>query len=89
MGPWQDLDNEEYKPPRRVVVQTKDYNVMTLTDQIANDIITDVMVGPHGAIPTQIDTRVLPWGKLLICLARICFCIAPDTCPLLSAQELG
>lgn len=45
----QDLDNEEYKPPRRVVVQTKDYNVMTLTDQIANDIITDVMVGPHGA----------------------------------------
>lgn len=34
---------------KKIVVQDVDYNILTFEQQIATDLATDVMIGPHGA----------------------------------------
>lgn len=43
------LEGQSIGGARRIVVQDVDYNELTFEQQIATDLATDVMIGPHGA----------------------------------------
>ena len=43
------LENEHFVNGAEVHVVDVDYNLLSLEEQIKNDINTDIMVGPHGA----------------------------------------
>ena len=43
------LQSETFQHGAKLEVRNMDYNKLSFTEQIANDLETDVMVGPHGA----------------------------------------
>mmetsp|Transcript_5557 Transcript_5557/g.15531 ORF Transcript_5557/g.15531 Transcript_5557/m.15531 type:complete len:399 (-) Transcript_5557:538-1734(-) len=44
-----ELERETYRNGAVVEVRIQDYNLLTFEQQLANDVETDIMVGPHGA----------------------------------------
>lgn len=43
------LESESFSNNAKVIVKDMDYNLLSFEEQIANDINTDIMIGPHGA----------------------------------------
>lgn len=43
------LQGEKFRNGAKVIVRDVDYNILSLQEQIATDLETDIMIGPHGA----------------------------------------
>lgn len=43
------MEGRTYKNNAKVVFNDRDYNLLSMTEQIREDLRTDIMIGPHGA----------------------------------------